>query len=305
MNRNVRHTTLVAFLALLLFSATGQAQTAFEDASGDSSILIKDAGGFARINVTDKAVRIGYVLDISNSKLFYGFEVSGKLSGNVASLFNSATPSPEAKFRAIFGRKFLLSEKPRGEPTKGKLTDDWLTFQIGYARARYKLFDENAAFANQVRKQNFDGYSAIVSYNALFRNKRGPILLGISAGVERRNNIEDLDEIDVNDQVAASSSGTTQRTVVAQQKAFSGLYEETTAIPIKSDIVWFPKRFESQIAFNFFTRSNLGQGHRVVEPGVGLFFTKGKAGPTKVLGGISVSIRDGKGKVGLIAGFNF
>jgi len=249
-------------------------------------------------------VKIGYLFDKSNSNIFYGFEVTGKLSGKFASLFDSNKPSPEGKFRLAVGKKFLFSKKPAGEPTTGKLTDDWLTLQVGYHRARYKIFSGSNTFSNQVRKQNFDGYSVRLAYNALFRNSHGPIIVGVSGGPERRNNTDDLDEVEINDQLSSTTSGTTQRTVAVHQNVLSGVYKETTAVPINTDVVWFPKQFESRIGLNFFTRSNIGQGDKRIEPGFGLFFTKDKA-PTRVLGGISVSVRDGKGRVGLIAGFNF
>ena len=292
MYRTITRLALSLVLTLLSLPCISHAQTAFEDASGDSSILMKDAGGFARVNVSDTSVRIGYLFDLSNSDIFYGFEVSGKLSGKFASLFAANKPSPEGRFRFNVGRRFLLSDKPHGEPTRGKLTDDWLTFQVGYRRARYKLFIEENAFESQVRKQNFDGYSAVLAYNALFKNSHGPILLGVSGGVERRNNVDDLDEIEINDQFASVSSGTTQRTAVARQNVLSGTYKEMTAVPINTDVVWFPRQFESRIGLDFFTRSSVGQGNRGFEPGLGLFFTKDKS-PTRVLGGISFSVKDG------------
>ena len=286
----------VAF-ALLACSSTVLAQTAFEDAGGESSIFINQ-GGFARVNVTDTTVKIGHVFDNTKNDYFFGVELSGKLSGKFASLFESGKPSPEGQIRLTLGKKklSLVSSK--------HLTTDWLTFHVGYRRASYKLLAEGETFANQVRKEKFDGFSAIMAYNALFKSKRGPVLFGISGGAERRNNIDDLDEVEVNDQVFTSADGTTQRSVVAKQKAFRGTFEKVTAAPINTDLVFFPARFESRIGFNFFTRSNVGEGNKRIEPGFGVFFTK-EGEPTKVIGGLSLSVRDGKGRFGLIAGYNF
>lgn len=304
MSCNLKRMGAAIALMLLGCLSTVLAQDAFEDAKGNSSIFLKDGGGFAHVNVSDSSVKLGHIFDISNKPVFFGFEVTGKLSGNFASLFESHKPSPEARFNAFVGKKFLFSHKPDENPTRGHLTDDWLTFSAGYRRARYKILSEDSAFANQVRKQNFDGFSAILAYNALFKSSRGPILFGVSGGAERRNNADDLDEVEVNDQVFTSSSGTTQRTVVSKQTALTGTYKETVAVPIRTDFVWFPKQFQSRMGLNFFTRSNVGQGDRTFEPGVGLFFSQDGA-PTRVIGGISVSVRDGKARVGLIAGYNF
>jgi hypothetical protein len=294
-------------LALALGLAAGHsgalAQTAFEDAGGNSSIFIRD-GGFARVNVTDSSVKTGYVFDFTDKDYFFGIELSGKLSGKFASIFESGKPSPEGRIRGTVGWKFLLSDPPKGEPTKGPLTDDWLTLHVGYRRASYRLLAENENFASQIKKRPFDGFEAILAYNALFRSKRGPVLLGVSGGAERRNNIGDLSEVEVEDQVFTSSSGTTQRSVLSKQKAFRGEFAESTAAPINTDLVWFPARFRSEIGFNFFTRSNVGGGDRHIEPGVGVFVTKAGQ-PTKVIGGLSLSARDGKARFGLIAGYNF
>ena len=290
-------------LLFLAGSPTVYAQRVFEDAGGDSSIYINE-GGFARINVTDSAVKTGFIFDVTNKPYFFGVELSGKLSGKFASLFESGKPSPEGQIRLTLGRKNLFSTRPKGVLSSSNLTSDWLTFNIGYRRASYRLLAEDEAFANQVRKQKFDGFSAIVAYNALFKSKRGPVLLGISGGAERRNNIDDLDEVEVNDQVFTSADGTTQRSVVSSQKAFRGAFKRAIAVPINTDLIFFPKKFESTLGLSFFTRSNVGEGDKEIEPGVGVFFTK-KGAPTKVIGGLSFSLRDGKGRFGLIAGYNF
>lgn len=289
--------------ALFAFSPSVFAQRAFEDAGGDSSIYLNE-GGFARINVTDKAVKTGFVFDETNKPLFFGVELTGKLSGKFASLFESGKPSPEGEIRVTVGKKNLFSTRPKGVPSTSRLTSDWLTFNVGYRRASYKLLAEGETFANQVRKQKFDGFSAIVAYNALFKSKRGPWLFGISGGAERRNNIDDLDEVEVNDEVFTSADGTTQRSVVSSQTAFRGTFEKAIAAPINTDLIFFPKKFESTLGLSFFTRSNVGAGNKRIEPGVGVFFTK-KGAPTKVIGGLSFSVRDGKGRFGLIAGYNF
>ncbi|PYS81512.1 MAG: hypothetical protein DMF67_16550 [Acidobacteria bacterium] len=242
MRCNLKRIGAAVALTMLVCFSTAHAQDAFEDEKGDSSIFLKDGGGFAHVNVSDTSVKLGHIFERTDKNYFFGFEVTGKLSGDFASLFESHKPSPEAKFNAFIGRKFLFSKKPNDQPTKGPLTDDWLTFRMGYRRARYKLLDEGNTFANQVRKQSFDGFSAIVAYNAQFKSK--------------------------------------------------------------SDFVWFPAQFKSQIGLNFFTRSNVGQGDKNFEPGVGLFFSK-EGAPTRVIGGISISLRDGKARVGLVAGYNF
>jgi hypothetical protein len=194
---------------------------------------------------------------------------------------------------------------------------DWISLRVAYKRARYKLLDETAAFANQVRKQNFDGYSATLAYNRVItlddlskaglenaKGSKGSLIFGVSIGVERRNNSDDLNSVDLEDQSFTSSSGTTQRRAVSKQTVLSGEYKEFIGVPLNTDVVYFPGALNSRVAIDFFTRSDLATTGRKFVPGVGLFLTKEKS-PTKVVGGISFSFEDGKPKVGLVGGFHF
>ncbi|HEX8119578.1 MAG TPA: hypothetical protein VF521_20050 [Pyrinomonadaceae bacterium] len=192
---------------------------------------------------------------------------------------------------------------------------DWLNFRVAYKRARYKLLNTAGAFADQVRKQNFDGYSATLAYNRLMSldnlearerpdGTKGFFIVGVSIGVARRNNADDLDSVELEDESFTSASGTTQRRAVSKQTVLSGEYKQFTAVPLNTDVVWYPGALNSRFAVDFFTRSTLGSTDRKFVPGVGLFLTQEKS-PTKVVGGISFSVDDGKGKVGLVGGFHF
>jgi hypothetical protein len=230
----------------------------------------------------------------------------------------STTGMQEIKDEAIQGVDGPASEACAVDP---KVLDarafDWISLRVAYKRARYKLLDEAAAFANQIRKQNFDGYSATLAYNRVItldnlsktalenaKGSKGSVILGVSIGVERRNSSDDLDSVDIEDQSFTSSSGTTQRRSVSKQTVLSGEYKEFIAVPLNTDVVYFPGALNSRVAIDFFTRSDLGTTGRKFVPGVGLFLTKEKS-PTKVVGGISFSFDQGKPKVGLVGGFHF
>jgi len=222
------------------------------------------------------------------------------------------------------------------EPDLIKRVDpDWLVFRVTYTRASYKLLNTGGAFADQVKKQNFDGFSATVGYNALItldnvkalreqraalraarrksmdlpeaetaQESKGSVILGVSLGVKRTNNADDLKSTDIEDQIFTSSSGTTQRSALAKQTVLRGDYKEYIAVPLNTDVVWYPGRFRSRIGFDFFTRSDLGKTGREFVPGFGVFLTK-EGKPTKVVGGISIAYDDGKARLGLVSGFHF
>lgn len=194
---------------------------------------------------------------------------------------------------------------------------DWISLRVSYKRASYKVLNPSAAFADQVRRQNFDGFTTTLAYNRVItldklskealettKGSKGSVIIGASIGVARRNNADNLRSVELEDQGFTSSSGTTQRRAVSKQTVLSGGYDEYLAVPINTDVVWYPGALNHRVAFDFFTRSDLGSTGRNFVPGVGLFLTQQKS-PTKVVGGISFSYDDGKGKVGLVGGFHF
>ena len=458
-------TKVMSCSALVMsLAAAAHAQPAFQDAKGESSVFIKDGGGFARINATDKSIELGYLRDTGAEKPFFGLDLKGKASGDFASLFNGGTPSTDAEVGFTLGKRFVFMKSdadivnkciaattaelvgsglPRRveeaekvfiadfkqaripvlqkelavrikeslikearekghsellaeliaeelapkrveaqatsiaetaeaeakeaakaeaeqiradtiksaegeapgrclleEPGLERRSVDWLSFRVAYKRSRYKLLNEGSSFADQVRRQNFDGYSATLAYNRLItlddlmgqkarrvvrraerlgadtdkRTKataegkepepKGSMIVGVSIGVRRSNNADDLDSVEIEDQSFTSSSGTTQRRGMSKQTVLSGEYKEFIAVPLNTDVVWYPGMFRSRLAIDFFTRSDLGKTGREFVPGVGLFITKAGQ-PTKVVGGISFALDDGKGRIGLVGGFHF
>lgn len=458
--RNMLMKALAGAAFIVSLAASSPAQSAFSDAKGESSVSIREGGGFARINATDKSIELGFLRDRGDERLYFGLDLKGKSSGDFASLFNGGTPSTEAEVGLTVGKRFLLAPsdisivnrcqvRVQGEllttrfpevvklsreefinnfkktrlpevqeklvrelrevlikeavakgmteagaklaaeavgakvfedevarivekeanaaadaqtaaiearartmvrevtpgfcleedPALERRAVDWLSLRVGYKRARYKLLNETAAtFADQIRKQNFDGLSATLSYNTLITldnldvlrkarraltqartsteqrrratqesrpgESKGSMIVGFSIGVRRKNNTDDLDSVEIEDQSFASSNETTQRRSVSKQTVLSGDYKEFISVPFNTDVVWYPGLLRSRIAIDFFTRSDLSKTGREFVPGVGLFITK-EGKPTKVVGGISFALDDGKGRVGLVGGFHF
>jgi hypothetical protein len=292
MNRTIF--LVCALLPLSILPHSAAAQRIFEDARGESSLFLQNKGGFARINFGNGTARLAYLNAVTTNRFFYGAELTGKLSGDAATLFQSNQATPNTSARLTFG--WLLRNGSKSDADIP--TTDWIVLQLGYSRARYTLFDPSVPIAGQITKRNFDGLSARLNYNLAIG---GGQLWGISIGAERRNNSDDLDEIEINDQIFSGNNGMGQRTAFATQKALVGDYATHTAIPFYMDYVI---RLAPRIRLNTFLRWDLSRSEKTFEPGIGIFFTEENQ-PTKVIGGLSVSIRDGKGKFGLVAGFNF
>lgn len=329
MKRN-RAWRYVAFVLSILAASvvSSQAQTPFQDAKGNGSVLLND-GGFIQFNVADPSIRIGYIHDISSQKRPWsiGFDVSGKLNGSRASLLNKNQVAPDVKLSFTLGRKYLITHRldvsnqrdlerlqlARAEAVKNgaKPSDDFgeyfhalpydrLALQIGYAYKEYSLFDANAPFDKQVFKKKFHNPSAALVYSIQLS---GSQLLGASLGIGKSNNSGALTEVDVRDINSATFSSTV-REVVRTRPVLRGDFQQSTSVFLNSDYVWYPRTTFSRVGVDFYTRSVFTGIDKGFHPGIGFFLSE-KGAPTRVLGGVTVSYDQGKASVALIAGFSF
>jgi len=297
----IRHLIFTFFVA----AATSFAQRAgFETGDGKTSIFLSDSGAL-NFNVADTSIRFGYVRRVSTDPLIWGFELFGKPSNGVADFFSKGKPANEGGGALSFGRHNFLAKDIDDQDGCEVVKDDWFVVQGGYRRASFNNFPKSGLAPNN-RKRNFDGYSGTVSYNArmaLKGNGTG-ILAGVTTGVERRNNLDDLLPVTIETNVASAVTAS-QPTVAKQVRTgYFGDYKEYVSVPVYTDLIFLPLKFNSRIAFDLFTRSAVAGDNRSFAPGVGVFYTK-KDSPTKVIGGISASYKDGNLRLGLVAGFNF
>ena len=122
--------------------------------------------------------------------------------------------------------------------------------------------------------------------------------------MSRTNNTEDLKPVQVTDTQLSVSNGVERRAAQDAVAAFTGTYRKFIGVPISADAIWFPGALGSRIGFDAFVRSNVVAVHRFGNPGIGFFFSK-VGQPSKPLGGVTLSYKDGKGKVALVTGWNF
>lgn len=291
-------TAVLAAISALALHAPAEAQRLFESDQKDSSVFLKDTGGLARINITDASATLGYLYREENVEhpRRYGVEFSLGLSEGRGTFFSENRLAPDAQVLVSYGRGQIFYPPETGGAAFEPL--DWYTVQMGYSRAHYKTIGENDT---AVTERDFDGLSASLAYNA---QPSGVLLYGISLGVRRGNNIDDLDEVElVSDQLVSSNNGI-QQIIRSSTKARKGDYRQQTQWPLATDIIWYPKRFQSRIGLDLFTRSDLGKGDGDFEPGVAAFLTQ-DGSPTHVLGGIAASLQNGDIKVSVFAGSKF
>jgi hypothetical protein len=278
-------------------------QSAFQSGDGRTSVYLDSSA--AVVNFTDTKFSVGYIDRTSDKKLFTGFELFAKASSGITTLLVQKIKVPEAGGDFSLGEHHLLSAKPL-DPQK-KVSDDWLLLDVGYSRS--SAYVQSAPGSANSSQRSFDRYRLIADYNALFNTPKLDILLGVAAGAERRNNLDDLTQVTFETSVvpaAAGSAATVQKT----QAGYSGQYRQYVAAPIYTDVLLIlPSSITlpgigSRIGIDGFTRSDVAAFNRSVDGGLGLFLTK-KDAPTKVQGGLSASWNGGKVRIALVAGLNF
>lgn len=165
--------------------------------------------------------------------------------------------------------------------------------------AKYTLYDGEDDFSNQFKKRSFEGWGVTLNYNLLIPSAR----FGLAVGIERSNNIDDLDQKEFTD-VTTVTSGDVTRTTEKKTKAYVGDYRTLDRAPLRADAVWWPTQFKGQLALTTYIRGDLRRLDDTFAPGLGLFLAK-KGAPTSVIGGLTVLFPKGKAEVAIVAGYSF
>jgi hypothetical protein len=118
------------------------AQSPFQDARGESSLLFS-RGGYAQIAFDKTSARIGYLHD-QGGPYFYGFDLTGKLNGDSASLFSDNRLVNDARLRLSYGMRV---RSPLDVRIKALQVDQTSLGSDWEHRERIRLLDlDDAAF---------------------------------------------------------------------------------------------------------------------------------------------------------------
>lgn len=308
-------TPTIAVPAICILSSIGLAQQSlFESQTGDTSIFLNGTAGVISANIGKSAVRFGYLHQPTGQRDGWGFDLAGTLQGDTATLLRTNRPAPGAEIRTAYIRRNLVSSAPKAtdvpknagsvEPCPHGLCDDWLVIQGGYKRARFYTIDTGVDPLPQPVKRDFDGWVARVAYNQLRKTARNDFLLGVSAGIARADNTDNLSTVQVTDQIVSSANGIERLSASNAVTAYTGVYRTYIGVPISADAIWFPGVFTGRVGIDIFLRADIGQANRYGSPGIGLFFSR-PGQPARPVGGLSVSYRSGNAQAALIVGWSF
>ena len=254
-------------------------QSIFEDRKGSSAIFLPGGGTF-RLNTSDASLKFSLANRVSTKKLFYGFDISGKTNDGVLSLISEGNISPGAKINAIIGMQEFFS--------KSNLFDGWLVLKAGYEGSSFKLYNSDSAFASQVQNTSFNTFVTSLAFNLKIGGNK---LLGLSAGYQKVNNYEDLQELEITDtKTITEPDSNTTRTYEKKIKARTGNYETSGQLPVDLDFFWTPNN-NPRLGYYHYWRTKFTSGKITNGIGSGLYLLK-KNNPLTSIAGIVFEISD-------------
>lgn len=236
------------------------------------------------------------LLKYSEVPYWYGFTVSGRAVNGYSTIFSKGKiyPSTDITLKAgyrIFGDSHaylndfvairekikmlaIESAEPHTLPQRKQLNDAeidrltksikapselWLIGRAGYNVSKFYLFDGTRRFDDQFQSTRFDalfGSIGLNYWNPKLFNKKLIFLAGLTIGLRKQNNVDDLDEISADDvSVTTNQQTNTTRSIKYTQVGFDGPYETFTTIPINFDLYFKPHDL-TNVAFSFYGRIN-------------------------------------------------
>lgn len=288
------------FSILIISSSLFGQQSMFESGDGKTSLYLRQPA--AAVNFGDSKASFGYVHDFSTNKFFLGVGGYATANSGISSLFSSDKPkAPEGGIDGLFG--FRYDPAPSCDNCEYSPKNNRLFIDAGYGRSSFYLFPTNATLSASVNKTDFDRFRALAGWN-LFT---GNWVFGFVSGAERRNNLSDLQQVNLETVVVAPPLGGTS-SIVKSKSGYYGKYRNYIGAPIYEDALFFFPAWkkkhlglDNRIGLDVLSRSDIASVNRGAAGGLGLFLLD-KKDPFKVIGGVTAIYDGTKVQLSLTAG---
>lgn len=292
----------------LFFAIVVGAQPFFEDAGGNSSILLP-AGGIVRLNTADNSLKLGYYYQQSDKDLVFGMDASGKSYGGFASLWSDDKLSTDAKVNFNVGVKNLTTSDDKPDRY------DYLTVRIGLGASKYLMINPQNDYSGQVYYETFNPFSLGVAYNYLLN---GNMIFGLYGSYNKTTNLGTLPYLTVKESTAlgVNDGNTTYRTSEREYSAWAGELKKLDQFALYLDYVYIPDFLEGRLALSCYSRSAFNSVQNITNGGFGVYLNQ-KDNPLKIVGGIIYEFQDlldeggsdttlgERGTLGLVVGYHF
>ncbi|RDC62880.1 hypothetical protein AHMF7616_01479 [Adhaeribacter pallidiroseus] len=253
----------------------------------------------------------GKVSPASDIKIRFGYRIDGDPSSSIGNSIVIDSIKILAEERA--NPRTTQQRKNSIDVRMGVLTaalapppELWLITRGGYEVSKFKLYNQSLPFDSQFNSLRFDGFNGQIGLNYwhpkfnIFKNDV-ILLAGLTIGLRKQNNVDDLTEVRAEDVTISTNSITgTTRSFKSENVGFSGNYQTFTSFPINFDLYFKPHKLENA-AFSLYGRANSYYGRNgsemengrqfPVNLGVG-FYLLSKNWLANPLGGITLELSD-------------
>ena len=292
------------FTSALLLAGSLLAQTsAYQSQDGTTSIMLDNAKGNLSLNLTTTKFTFGYLHESGADKsLMYGGDVFGKPATSLSKeLFQKGSQPPQVGGDFSIGVHGLFSKPIEHQDLKHDLRDDWLLFQLTYSRSSLTTVTDDLTAP---QKRTLDNYKAMAIWNGVVgTDSAGSFLIGLGAGVQRKDNSDNLKPVQITTPVLQSATGVSSFQAINQTSGYLGQYKKLMGAPIYSDFVYVPK-WTNWLSMDAYTRSDAAHTDPFIEGGIGFFIAQPKK-PTQVLGGVSLGWHNGAPVFSVVGGWSF
>lgn len=272
--------TLFVFLSI----KTASAQVLLEDRDGEKivnnyAILTPDIARLSLIKVNTGDQSLGFSYFISTALhdpaqyRIHEFGLKAAPTEGYAAVFRNGQFSPGIKANYAFT---MVNPFNRSILSKNI---DWFSIDLGYSYNKYLLYQENAAFANQLYSKISHTYQVLLSYNLLLKSK---FILNFKTGYSRKNNYSDLGSVEINDITTISSTPNSQRQRVSSITAAPGNLVEYNAFPqiisftraTKTDAEGSEDAAKMRIGYTLFVKNQFSSYLDKTDAGILIFLTR-------------------------------
>lgn len=221
-------------IIIFLLLKTASAQILLEDKDGEkivnnNAILRPEISRLSliKLNTGDQSLGFSYFISSAlHDPAKYSvqeFGLKAAPTAGYAAVFKNGQFAPGIKANYGFT---LVNPFNRSMMSK---TIDWTSLELNYGLNQYLLYQPNASFNNQIFTRISHTFQANLSYNTLIKSR---FILNLKAGYSRRNNYNNLGQVEITDITSTVNAPTaTTRQVVETLTAAQGNFLEYNAFP--------------------------------------------------------------------------
>lgn len=291
---------IVALTMLVASQSLFAQQSMFESGDGRTALYLRQPA--AALNFGNSKASFGYVHDLSTNNFFFGAGTYATANNGVSSLFSSDKPkAPEGGIDGLIG--FRYDPAPTCDNCEYIPKNNRFLIDAGYGRSSFYLYRTNATPSANVSKTDFNRFRAVAGWNLFI----GDWVFGLASGAERRNNLSDLKQVNLDTVVVGAPTGG-KSNIVKSQAGYYGNYRQYIGTTIYEDALYFFPAWkkkhlglDNRIGLDILSRSDVAAVNRSCAGGLGLFLLD-KKDPYKVMGGVTATYDGTKFQLSLTTG---